>query len=70
LAAIATMADFYDEIGRSRIEARVLDVAGKLKEGLRKAGYKLVTPMAPELSAGVCIAAVKGNGLQSIVNGL
>lgn len=70
LAAIATTVDFHDKIGRSRIEARVLNLAGKLKEGLREAGYKLVTPMAPELSAGVCIAAVKGNGLQSIVNGL
>lgn len=70
LAAIGTTADFHDKIGRGRIEARVLDLAAKLKEGFREAGYELVTPMTPELSAGVCIAAVKGEGLQRIVNGL
>ena len=61
LAAIGTTVDFHQRVGAARIEARVTDLATRLKEGLREAGYALVTPEAPALSAGVCIAAVEGN---------
>ena len=60
LAAIGTTVDFHDRVGAGRIEARITALATRLKEGLRDAGYRLVTPMAPELSAGVCIAEVEG----------
>ncbi len=61
LAAIGTTVDFHQRLGAARIEARVTELATRLKEGLRDAGYALVTPEAPALSAGVCIAAVEGN---------
>ena len=61
LAAIGTTVDFHERVGAARIEARVTELATRLKEGLRDAGYALVTPEAPALSAGVCIAAVEGN---------
>ena len=61
LAAIGTTVDFHERVGTARIEARVTELATRLKEGLRDAGYALVTPAAPALSAGVCIAAVEGN---------
>ena len=60
LAAIGTTADFHEQIGAARIEARVTALATRLKEGLHEAGYALVTPLAPALSAGVCIATVEG----------
>ena len=61
LAAIGTTVDFHARVGAARIEARVTELATRLKDGLRDAGYALVTPEAPALSAGVCIAAVEGN---------
>ena len=61
LAAIGTTVDFHQRLGAARIEARITELATRLKEGLREAGYVLVTPLAPELSAGVCIAEVEGN---------
>ena len=61
LAAIGTTADFHEQIGAARIEARVTALATRLKEGLHEAGYALVTPLAPALSAGVCIATVEGD---------
>ncbi len=60
LAAIGTTVDFHERVGAGRIEARITALATRLKEGLSDAGYRLVTPMAPELSAGVCIAEVEG----------
>ena len=69
LAAIATAADFHAQLGAAGVEARVTQLASHLKEGLRDAGFSLVTPLAPELSAGVCIAEVDG-GAGSLVDAL
>ncbi len=69
LAAIGTTVDFHERVGAARIEARVTALATRVKEGLRDAGYALVTPLAPELSAAVCIAAVEGGG-GGLVNAL
>ena len=55
LAAVGTAVDFHQRIGPARIEARVYELAGNLKAGLQEMGAKLVTPMDPELSGGVCI---------------
>ena len=61
LAALASTAELHRRLGPAAIEARVVALSTTLKEGLADAGYRLVTPMAPELSAGVCIAEVDGN---------
>ena len=58
LAAVGTTVAFQNRLGMARIEARVVELATLLKAGLREAGFELVTPMAPELSGGVAIAAV------------
>ncbi|MFB3826800.1 MAG: aminotransferase class V-fold PLP-dependent enzyme [Bryobacteraceae bacterium] len=55
LAAVATTADFHHRIGPERIEARVLELATRLKDGLAETGARLVTPREKSLSAGVCI---------------
>ncbi len=55
LAAVGTAVDFHQRIGPDRIEARVYELASKLKAGLQEMGARLVTPMDPELSGGVCI---------------
>ena len=70
LAAIGIGVEFHDRIGLARTEARVVDLATRLKTGLRDAGYDLVTPMAPALSGGVCIAAVDAESRRRIVAGL
>ena len=58
LAAVATTVAFHDRLGMARVEARIAELATMLKTGLVEAGFELVTPMAPELSGGVVIAAV------------
>ena len=58
LSAVETAADFHDLIGPARVEARVLELAARLKSGLRKLGVKAVAPADPALSAGVCIIEV------------
>ena len=70
LAAVETAAGFHDDIGLDQTERRVTELASLLKQGLVDAGYELVTPMAPELSAGVCIARVDTSQRSRIVNDL
>lgn len=56
LAAVATAVDFHRIIGAERVEARVLELAAALKEGLSKIrGVTMITPANPRLSAGVCV---------------
>ncbi len=70
LAAVETAADFHDAIGLDRTEARVTELASMLKAGLVEAGYALVTPENPDLSAGVCIANAAAEQRGRLVNGL
>ena len=70
LAAIGTTVAFQDRIGMAHVEARVGELATSLKVGLREAGFEMVTPMAPELSGGVVIAAVDPARRASVVAGL
>ncbi len=70
LAAIGTTVDLHEHIGFARIEARVQELATYLKDGLKDEGFNLITPMAPALSSGVCIAAVDGENRAKLVNGL
>ncbi len=66
LAAVATAAAFHDEIGPAEVAARVRDLATQLKDGLAAHGMSLVTPRDPDLSGGVCIAAVTGNRAEGL----
>jgi isopenicillin-N epimerase len=55
LAAIYTAAEFHDMIGPEKIEARVVELAGRLKSRIKGFGLPLVTPMDPALSGGVVV---------------
>jgi selenocysteine lyase/cysteine desulfurase len=70
LAAIGPMADVHAAIGYGEVEARMMDLATRLKEGLAAAGAKLITPMDRKLSAGVVIMEVPGANRQKLVDGL
>ena len=70
LAAIATAAAFQNRLGMARVEARIVELATRLKNGLVEAGFELVTPTAPELSAGVVIAAVPPERRDRLVTAL
>jgi selenocysteine lyase/cysteine desulfurase len=52
--------EFHDAIGRDRVAARTQELAQRLKEGLSELdSVRVVTPMDPELSAGiVCFEVV------------
>ena len=61
LAAVGTAADFHRMIGPQRVEARGIELATALKEGLAKInGVKMITPMDPRLSGGVCVVEFEG----------
>lgn len=58
LTAVGVTSDFHQLIGPARIESRVYELAKTLKAGLRELGAKLVSPVDPRLSAGVCVIQV------------
>lgn len=61
LVALDAAAEFRAAIGPERIEARVVELAGHLKEGLAAIpGIRFVTPRSPEMSAGVVITQPEG----------
>ena len=70
LAAMATTVDFHRTIGFGRVEARIFELAGALKAGLKAGGLKLLTPEDPELSGGVCIIQVPPPKRQEVFNRL
>ena len=70
LAAVGTTVDFHNAIGASRVQARVIELATMLKSGLADLGMTLVTPAAPELSAGVCIIEVPREKRRETMNRL
>ncbi len=70
LAAIATVVEFHFVIGPARIEARVYELAGALKAGLKDAGAELLTPLDPTLSAGVCVLRVPSGKGAAVYNKL
>ncbi len=70
LAAMGTTADFHNAIGPERVEARVLELASALKEGAKEAGVKLVTPIEPHMSGGVCILEVPREKRRPVFNRL
>jgi selenocysteine lyase/cysteine desulfurase len=59
--ALAEAFDFHAAIGRDRIADRTHEQATRLKEGLAEiGGVRVVTPMAPELSAGIVCVELAG----------
>ena len=68
LSAIETAADFHDLIGPARVQARVLELAARIKSGVRELGVKVVTPADPALSAGVCIIEVPEANRQELLD--
>ena len=70
LAAVATTVAFHDRLGMAHVEARIVELATALKAGLVEAGFELVTPMAPELSGGVVIAACEPDRRGALVAAL
>jgi isopenicillin-N epimerase len=61
LVALGAAAEFREAIGPERIEARVMELAAYLKEGLAGVpGIRFVTPRSPEMSAGVVITRPEG----------
>lgn len=61
LAVMGTAADFHHTLGLDNIEARTLELASALKNGLAKINrVKLITPMDPKLSSGVVVSSIDG----------
>ncbi len=58
LTAVATAAALHEALGPAEVEAHMVALSQRLKEGLVDAGAQLVTPMDPAFSGGVCIAEV------------
>jgi selenocysteine lyase/cysteine desulfurase len=53
--------EFHGRIGRDRIAARITEQASRLKEGLAGLdGVRLVTPVSPDLSAGIVCCEIEG----------
>lgn len=53
----------HDELGREQVEAHTHGLATRLKEGLAELpGVRVVTPLAPELSAGLVCCELAGLG--------
>jgi len=67
LMALGAAAEFLDAIGWERLQARVLELARRLKEELLEAGARLVTPMDATLSAGVCVMEAPAAARQALV---
>jgi selenocysteine lyase/cysteine desulfurase len=69
--ALAEAFAFHAELGRARVAERVRALATRLKEGLAALrNVRLVTPMAPELSAGIVCFDVDGMGAGEAVERL
>jgi selenocysteine lyase/cysteine desulfurase len=59
LAALRTALDLRDAIGGAKVEARVLELTGALKERIAALDLPLATPRDAALSGGVCIVRAK-----------
>jgi selenocysteine lyase/cysteine desulfurase len=67
IAGLAEALRFHELIGPAVVEARILELAAILKQGLAALpGARLVTPAAPELSAGVVIVRFDGADVRRI----
>jgi selenocysteine lyase/cysteine desulfurase len=59
--ALAEAFEFHSELGRTRVAERTRSLATRLKEGLAELPkVRLITPMSPEVSAGIVCFEVDG----------
>ena len=71
VAGFAAALDFHERIGPERIEARVLELATALHEGLRgMRGAQMVTPTRADMRGGVCIVRFEGREMRPIHDAL
>ena len=62
---------FHEQIGFARVAARIRELNTRCKEQLAKVrGVKVVTPMSPELSAGIICFSVDGKQPPDVVKAL
>ncbi len=66
IAAMGTTAAFHQEIGIEQVEARVMALGRRLREGAREMGFSLVTPDDDRMAAGVVILRVPPENLQEV----
>lgn len=63
--------DMHARIGRARVAARIHELNGRIKEGLRAVPrIRLHTPVAAAMSAGICCFDVEGMAPGAVVDGL
>ena len=53
--AVGAALDYFSQIGPEKIEKRVLELSGFAVQGLKKAGFEVLTPEEPENRAGIVI---------------
>lgn len=70
LAGLGVAAEIHQHIGAQRIEARIFQLAERLKTGLVNAGLELLTPLEAESSFGVCIVKAPADKAGEISNAL
>ena len=63
---MGTTAEFHGEIGPGLVGKRMIDLARRLKKGLRDAGIPLVPPMEDALSAGIVIVEVPAESRREV----
>ena len=68
IAALGETADLHALIGPARIQARIVELAGLLKKGLKEAGATLVTPEDPASSGGVVIIEVPKENQKTVAD--
>jgi selenocysteine lyase/cysteine desulfurase len=68
--ALAEAFAFHRAIGQPRIAARTRELASRLKERLKAGGVALVTPVDPELSAGIVCCDLPGKNPGRVVEQL
>lgn len=70
LVGLGVAAEIHDQLGPARIEARIKELAQRLKQGIAGHGHSLITPLDPDLSFGVCITEVSRGNRGELVNRL
>jgi selenocysteine lyase/cysteine desulfurase len=69
--ALAQAFDFQAGLGREQVAARITALATRLKDGLARMGHvRLITPRAPEVSAGIVCFEVDGYDASGVVSAL
>jgi selenocysteine lyase/cysteine desulfurase len=70
VAALGETADLHAQIRPERIQARIVELAGLLKDGLKDAGATLVTPESPAMSGGVVVIEVPKDNQKTVADAM